>query len=227
MRSVFFEDRHDAGRRLAVILRDRKLRNPIVLGLPRGGVPVAYEVAGALAAPLDVVVVRKLGVPWQPELAIGAIASGGVRILNEEVVSGLPGLDDSVIDGIAATELEELERRELLYRGDKPMPNLRGRDAILIDDGLATGATMRAAIEAVRSQQPSRIIVAIPVGSAETVRSIRKIVDDVICLTTPAFFYAVGQSYRNFNQTTDEEVRRLLELARKEGVSSQGLSSPS
>jgi putative phosphoribosyl transferase len=171
--------------------------------------------------------VRKLGVPWQPELAIGAIASGGVRVLNEEVVSGIPGLDDSVIDRIAATELEELERRELLYRGGRPMPNLQGRDAILIDDGLATGATMRAAIEAVRSQQPSRIIVAIPVGSAETVRSIRKIVDDVICLTTPAFFYAVGQSYRNFNQTTDEEVRRLLELARKEGVSSQGLSSPS
>jgi predicted phosphoribosyltransferase len=224
MRSVVFEDRHDAGRQLAARLRRHKLEKPIILGLPRGGVPVAAEVAAALAAPLDVVVVRKLGVPWQPELAIGAIASGGVRILNEEVVSGIPGLDDSVIDGIAATELEELKRRELLYRGARPMPNLQGRDAILIDDGLATGATMRAAIEAVRSQQPSRIIVAIPVGSAETVRSIRKIVDDVICLTTPAFFYAVGQSYRNFNQTTDEEVRRLLEDARHESASAQGLS---
>jgi predicted phosphoribosyltransferase len=224
MRSVFFEDRHDAGRRLAVILRDRKLRNPIVLGLPRGGVPVAYEVAGALAAPLDVVVVRKLGVPWQPELAIGAIASGGVRILNEEVVSGLPGLDDSVIDGIAATELEELERRELLYRGDKPMPNLWGRDVILIDDGLATGATMRAAIQAVRSKQPSTIIVAVPTGSGDTVRSIREIVDELICLETPAFFYAVGQSYRKFNQTTDEEVRGLLEDARRKGASPQEIS---
>jgi predicted phosphoribosyltransferase len=224
MRSVFFEDRHDAGRRLAARLRHHKLRNPIVLGLPRGGVPVASEVAAALASPLDVIVVRKLGVPWQPELAIGAIASGGVRVLNEEVVSGVPGLDDSIIDRIAAIELKELERRELLYRGAGPVPNLQGRDTILIDDGLATGATMRAAIEAVRSQQPSRIIVAIPVGSAETVRSIRKIVDDVICLTTPAFFYAVGQSYRNFNQTTDEEVRRLLEDARHESASAQGLS---
>jgi predicted phosphoribosyltransferase len=224
MRSVFFEDRHDAGRRLAAILRDRKLRNPIVLGLPRGGVPVAYEVAAALAAPLDVVVVRKLGVPWQPELAIGAIASGGVRVLNEEVVSGIPGLDDSIVDGIAAIELEELERRELLYRGDKRMPNLHARDVVLVDDGLATGATMRAAIDAVRSRQPSRIIVAVPTGSGDTVRSIREIVDDLICLETPAFFYAVGQSYRKFNQTTDEEVRDLLEDARREGASPQAIS---
>jgi predicted phosphoribosyltransferase len=221
MRSVFFEDRHDAGRRLAAKLLHCKLQNPIVLGLPRGGVPVAAEVARALAAPLDVVVVRKLGVPWQPELAIGAIASGGVRVLNEEVVSGIPGLDDSIIDGMAATELEELERRELLYRGDKPMPNLRGKDVVLVDDGLATGATMRAAIEAVRSRQPSKIIVAIPTGSAETVSSIRKIVDDVICLTTPAFFYAVGQSYGNFSQTTDEEVRRLMEDTRQQRASPQ------
>lgn len=226
MRSVVFDDRQDAGRRLAARLVEHKLKNPIVLGLPRGGVPVAAEVAAGLAAPLDIVVVRKLGVPWQPELAIGAIASGGVRVLNDTMLSGIPELNDAVIDGIAATELDELERRESLYRGDRPMLKLKGRDVVLVDDGLATGATMRAAIEAVRSQQPSRIIVAIPVGSAETVRSIRKVVDDVVCLTIPAFFYAVGQCYRNFNQTTDEEVRGLLQAARRRSALPEGLSGP-
>lgn len=226
MRSVVFDDRQDAGRRLAARLVEHKLKNPIVLGLPRGGVPVAAEVAAGLAAPLDIVVVRKLGVPWQPELAIGAIASGGVRVLNDTMLSGIPELNDAVIDGIAATELDELERRESLYRGDRPMLKLKGRDVVLVDDGLATGATMRAAIEAVRSQQPSRIIVAIPVGSAETVRSIRKVVDDVVCLTIPAFFYAVGQCYRNFNQTTDQEVRGLLQAARRRSALPEGLSGP-
>lgn len=226
MRSVVFDDRQDAGRRLAARLVEHKLKNPIVLGLPRGGVPVAAEVAAGLAAPLDIVVVRKLGVPWQPELAIGAIASGGVRVLNDTMLSGIPELNDAVIDGIAATELDELERRESLYRGDRPMLKLKGRDVVLVDDGLATGATMRAAIEAVRSQQPSRIIVAIPVGSAETVRSIGKVVDDVVCLTIPAFFYAVGQCYRNFNQTTDEEVRGLLQAARRRSALPEGLSGP-
>jgi predicted phosphoribosyltransferase len=213
MKFLYFRDRCDAGRRLAAELQQVTLNDPIILGLPRGGIPVAYEVASALHAPLDVMVVRKLGAPFQPELAIGAIASGNVRVINEDLVASIWGLDESVIDEIAARESVELERRERLYRGDRPMPNLEQRDVVLVDDGLATGATMRAAVEAVRARQPSRIIVAVPTGSEDAVRSIGRISDRVICLDTPAFFHAVGQSYRRFDQTTDEEVRELLESA--------------
>lgn len=213
MKFLYFKDRCDAGRRLAAELQQVTLNDPVILGLPRGGIPVAYEVASALHAPLDVMVVRKLGAPFQPELAIGAIASGNVRVINEDLVASIWGLDESVIDEIAARESVELERRERLYRGDRPMPNLEQRDVVLVDDGLATGATMRAAVEAVRARQPSRIIVAVPTGSEDAVRSIGRISDRVICLDTPAFFHAVGQSYRRFDQTTDEEVRELLESA--------------
>ena len=213
MKFLYFRDRCDAGRRLAAELQQVTLNDPIILGLPRGGIPVAYEVASALHAPLDVMVVRKLGAPFQPELAIGAIASGNVRVINEDLVASIWGLDESVIDEIAARESVELERRERLYRGDRPMPNLEQRDVVLVDDGLATGATMRAAVEAVRARQPSKIIVAVPTGSEDAVRSIGRISDRVICLDTPAFFHAVGQSYRRFDQTTDEEVRELLESA--------------
>lgn len=215
MRFLYFEDRRDAGRRLATELQRVTLNDPVILGLPRGGIPVAYEVAAALRAPLDVMVVRKLGAPFQPELAVGAIASGNVRVINEDLVASIWGLDESVVDEIAARERVELERREKLYRGDQPMPKLEQRDVVLVDDGLATGATMRAAVEAVRSRQPSRIIVAVPTGSGEAVRSIGRIADRVICLDTPEFFHAVGQSYRRFDQTTDEEVRDLLESARR------------
>jgi putative phosphoribosyl transferase len=221
MRFRIFKDRQDAGRRLAEELQHVELTNPIVLGLPRGGVPVAYEVAVELHAPLDVMVVRKLGAPFQPELAIGAIASGNVRVLNEDWTSGLYGLDDSTVDQIAAKELKELERREMLYRADKPLPDLGQRDVVLVDEGLATGATMRAAVQAVRSRHPSKIIVAVPTGSEEAVRLISEVADSVICLETPEFFYAVGQSYVKFDQTTDTEVRHLLDSARRDSTATE------
>lgn len=205
-----FEDRHDAGRALVPAIRDRALNNPIIIGLPRGGVPVAYEIALALKAPLDLITVRKLGAPSQPELAIGAIASGGIQVLNEALVAQIPGLDDSVIETLVANELREMSRRERLYRGDRPFPNLRQRDVVLVDDGMATGATMRAAAEAVLSQEPSKVLVAVPTASEEAVRLLEDKVDDVICLETPSPFFAVGYFYRNFGQTSDEEVRRLL-----------------
>jgi putative phosphoribosyl transferase len=205
-----FEDRHDAGRALVPAIRDLALNNPIIIGLPRGGVPVAYEIALALKAPLDVITVRKLGAPSQPELAIGAIASGGIQVLNEALVAQIPGLDDSVIETLVANELREMSRRERLYRGDRPFPNLRQRDVVLVDDGMATGATMRAAAEAVLSQGPSKVLVAVPTASEEAVRLLKDKVADVICLETPSPFFAVGYFYRNFGQTSDEEIRRLL-----------------
>jgi erythromycin esterase-like protein/predicted phosphoribosyltransferase len=204
-------DRREAGRRLAEKLRAYADRpDVIVLALPRGGVPVAYQVARALHAPLDVFVVRKLGVPGYEELAMGAVATGGVRVLNRQVVERL-GIPDSMIDTVAARELRELARRERLYRDGRPPPEIAGRTAILVDDGLATGATMYAAIEALRRQKPARIVVAVPVASADTCDEMRKVADDVICATTPEPFEAVGRWYRDFSQTTDEEVRELLE----------------
>jgi predicted phosphoribosyltransferase len=215
---MIFYDRTDAGRQLAAALR-RYADDPtvIVLALPRGGVPVAYEVARELGAPLDVFLVRKLGVPGREELAMGAIASGGVRVVNREVVREL-GLTDADLDEAAAQETEELRRREAAYRDGRPAPNLRGRTVILIDDGLATGSTMRAAVAAVRRLGPAKAVVAVPVGAAETCREFRKIADGVVCLQAPEPFFAVGGWYHDFSQTTDEEVRDLL--ARSAGAGS-------
>ncbi len=176
--------------------------------------PVAYEIARALDAELDVIVVRKLGAPLQPELAIGAIASGDIRVLNDEVIATFPGIDDATIDEIAAREGQELARRERKYRGKRPFPDLRGRDVVLVDDGLATGATMRAAAMAVRSKKPARIVVAVPVGAGNAVTLLSGCADDVVCLGTPEPFFAIGFFYGDFAQTSDGEVRELLEAAR-------------
>ena len=213
-----FRDRSDAGRHLAAKLAPYADRpDVLVLALPRGGVPVGYEAARELGAPLDVFLVRKLGLPGHEELAMGAVATGGVRVLNDQVVRAL-GVPDYVIDAVAAWEEQELARRERLYRGDRPPPDVRGRTVILVDDGLATGATMHAAIQALREQQPARIVVAVPTASPETCERLREEVDDVICAVTPEPFYAVGLWYENFSQTTDEEVRELLARAAREGV---------
>ena len=208
-----FRNRSEAGRFLADKLKAYANRpDVLVLALPRGGVPVAYEVATALKAPLDVFLVRKLGVPGHEELAMGALGSGGVRVLNEDVVNYLH-IPDEVIEQVAATEQQELERREKLYRGDRPVLDVRHRTVILIDDGLATGSTMRAAAVALRQQQPARIVVAVPVAAAETCNEFRSEVDEVVCGTTPEPFYAVGLWYEDFSQTSDDEVRELLARA--------------
>jgi erythromycin esterase-like protein/predicted phosphoribosyltransferase len=205
-----FRDRRDAGRLLAEKLAAYANRpDALVLALPRGGVPVAYEVARALGAPLDVFVVRKLGVPGYEELAMGAVATGGVRVLNDQLVERL-GIPEQMIDAVAARDLQELARRERRYRGGRPPPDVRGRTVILVDDGLATGATMHAAIEALRQQKPTRIVVAVPTASPETCEEMKTKADDVICAITPAPFQAVGRWYQDFSQTTDEEVEALL-----------------
>ncbi len=187
----------------------------MVLALPRGGVPVGYEVAKQLSAPLDVFVVRKLGVPGYEELAMGAIASGGVLVLNQEVVKQL-GLSQSVINAIASKEREELARRERLYRGDRPPVEVVGRTVILVDDGLATGSTMRAAVAGLKARGPSRIIIGVPIAVPSTCKELASEVDDIVCAITPEPFYAVGVWYSDFSQTTDEEVRELLEAAWRE-----------
>jgi putative phosphoribosyl transferase len=211
-----FHDRTEAGRLLAAKLAAYANRpNVLVLALPRGGVPVAFEVAQALNAPLDVFLVRKLGVPGHEELAMGALATGGVRVLNESVVQGLR-IPDEVIDAVAVEEQQELERRERLYRGDRPALDVHNRIVILVDDGLATGSTMRAAVAALRQQQPARIVVAVPVASPETCDEFRDEVEEIVCARTPEPFFAVGLWYENFRQTTDEEVRDLLERASRQ-----------
>jgi putative phosphoribosyl transferase len=208
-----FRDRRDAGRRLATNLATYAGRpDVIVLALPRGGVPVAFDVAQALAAPLDVFLVRKLGMPGHEEFAIGAIASGGVTVLNEDTLREYGVSREQVADVVEA-EQRELERREHRYRGDRAFPDLAGRTVILIDDGLATGSTMRAAVAALRQERPARVIVAVPTAPAETCEELRTIVDEMVCLITPDPFYAVGLWYEDFSQTTDEEVRELLESA--------------
>jgi putative phosphoribosyl transferase len=208
-----FRDRTDAGRRLADELSEYADRPDVrVLALPRGGVPVAYEVAQELHAPLDVFLVRKLGVPGHEELAMGAIASGGVRVLNEQVVEIL-GIPDRALEAVAATEEKELERRERAYRGDRPEADVRERIVILVDDGLATGSTMRAAARALKQQHPRRLVVAVPVAARETCEEFRGEVDEIVCAMTPEPFYAVGLWYEDFSQTTDEEVRDLLRRA--------------
>ncbi len=184
----------------------------IVLALPRGGVPVGAEIAEALRAPLDVFVVRKLGVPWQEELAMGAIASGGVRVLDEDMISAARVSRDDV-ERISAMEQRELERREHHYRGDRAFPKLAGRTVILVDDGLATGSTMRAAVTAIRRADPARIVVAVPVAAPETCDAFRQIADEIVCAETPEPFYAVGLWYEDFTQTSDDEVFELLEHA--------------
>jgi predicted phosphoribosyltransferase len=210
---MLFRNRTDAGQQLAVRLRAYEGRPDVrVLALPRGGVPVAFEVAQALGAPLDVFLVRKLGVPGHEELAMGAIASGGVRVINDEVVRRLD-ISDDVIDAVTAEEEEELRRREKLYRGDRPPLDVRGRTAILIDDGLATGSSMRAAVAALRLKGPAKVVVAVPVGAPDTCAEFAVEADDVVCARTPEPFYAVGMWYDDFSQTTDEEVRDLLEQA--------------
>ena len=206
-----FRDRTEAGRLLAARL-EKYAGKPdvIVLALPRGGVPVAYEVAKALHPPMDVFIVRKLGIPGHEELAMGAVATGGVRVLNDQAVSAL-GIPDYVIDAVADWETLELERRERLYRGDRPPPDVRGKTVILVDDGLATGSTMLAAVQALRQRGPARIVVAVPVASPDTCELLKAYADEVVCAATPEPFYAVGLWYLNFSQTTDEEVRELLE----------------
>src|SRR3977135_2746699 len=205
-----FRDRREAGRLLAEKLATYANRpDVLVLALPRGGVPVAYEVARALGAPLDVFVVRKLGVPGYEELAMGAVATGGVRVLNDQLVNRL-GIPDDMIDAVAAREQQELARRERLYRDGRPSADVRGRTVILVDDGLATGATMPAVIKALRQQTPTSIVVAVPTASPETCEEMRAEVDDVICAITPEPFHAVGLWYENYSHTTDKEVGDML-----------------
>jgi len=210
-----FQDRTDAGRKLAKkVIPSIKDPATVVLALPRGGVPVAFEVARALQAELDVFVVRKLGLPGQEELAIGAIASGGVQVLNEPLVRELQ-LSQNLIDRIAAREERELKRREVLYRGGRPAVAVRNRTVILVDDGLATGASMKAACQALQLQGPKRLIVAVPVAATTTCDEFRSKVYEIVCAFTPEPFLAVGVCYRNFSQTTDEDVQRLLEEAER------------
>jgi predicted phosphoribosyltransferase len=206
-----FTDRRHAGRVLASRLTKYAGRDDvIVLALPRGGVPVAYEVASALNAPMDVFLVRKLGTPGHRELAMGAIASGGVRVVNEDVVRWY-GISEAAIDRIAREEQEELERRERAYRDDRPAPDLTHKIVVLIDDGLATGSTMRAAVKAVRARHPARVVIAVPVGAPQTCAELAVSADEVICARMPEPFSAVGQWYLNFEQTDDAEVRELLQ----------------
>jgi putative phosphoribosyl transferase len=209
---MLFKDRTAAGQLLAEQLKEYVDRSDVlVLALPRGGVPVAFEIAQALNAPLDVCLVRKLGVPGQEELAMGAIASGGVRVLNQDVVRN-HRLFEAAIHKTVVREQRELERREKLYRGDRPPLDLHGATVIVVDDGLATGATMRAAIMFIRQQEPTRLVVAVPVAAAETCRDIESEADQVVCAMTPEPFYNVGLWYENFSQVTDAEVSNLLKL---------------
>ena len=213
-----FANREEAGRLLAEKLEKYAGRTDVVvLGLPRGGVPVAYEVAQRLGVSLDVFVVRKLGVPGFEELAVGAIASGGVRVLNEDIMRSLPNADQ-LIESVTEKETVELERREQTYRDRRPAPELRDRVVILVDDGLATGATMRAAVAALRQRGVAKIVVAAPVGAPDTCRELEQEADETICATAPEFFQAVGQYYEDFSQTSDEEVRELLSRAAQQSA---------
>lgn len=208
---MIYQDRRHAGLELAEHLKQYAGRpDVVVLGLPRGGVPVAFEIAETLGLPLDVFIVRKLGVPWHEEFAMGAIASGGLCILNDETIRTL-GITSATIENVSRRENEEIRRRDLLYRGKRPPIDVRDKIIILVDDGLATGSTMRAAVEALRQRSPARIIVAVPVGSADSCLMLRRIADEVICPSMPEPFNAVGLWYRHFDQTSDEEVKALLE----------------
>jgi putative phosphoribosyl transferase len=215
-----FSNRTEAGRLLAEKLVKYAGRPDVtVLGLPRGGVPVAFEVAQRLGLPLDVFIVRKLGVPGFEELAVGAIASGGVRVLNKDVMRAIPNADE-VIETITVKETVELQRREQSYRDGRPAPELRDRTVILVDDGLATGATMRAAVKALRERGAAKIVVAVPVGPPDTCREFEEEADEVVCAAVPEFFQAVGQYYDDFSQTGDDEVRALLARAAQRATAS-------
>jgi putative phosphoribosyl transferase len=217
-----FEDRADAGRVLAGMLSAYAgLPGTIVLGLPRGGVPVAYEVARALELPLDIFLVRKLGVPGHEELAMGAIATGGVRVLNDDVVGPL-GIDAATLDRVAAREQQELERREAAYRGGRPRPDVSGQTVILVDDGLATGSTMLVAIRALQLQRPARIVVAVPTAAPSVCSQIGREVDEIICAIMPEPFHAVGLWYDDFSETTDDDVRMLLHQAARQATIGDG-----
>ncbi len=216
MRTTTYADRTEAGRLLAQELDEYTGRDDVVvIGLPRGGVPVAAEVAAALDAPLDVVVIRKLGLPQQPELAMGAVTAVGeaVTVVRNDAVVRDAGVDEEEFDGVLAVETAELRRREALYRGDSPPAEVEGRTVVVVDDGLATGASMRAALAALRTQEPARLVVAVPVGAPDTCASLEA--DDVVCPWVPDRFSSVGQAYADFGQTTDDEVRELLETARR------------
>jgi putative phosphoribosyl transferase len=211
-----FKDRRDAGKKLAEKLSTYAgQQNVLIQALPRGGVPVAYEVARALGAPLDIFIVRKLGLPGREELAMGAIASGGVRVLNSDIVRML-SIPEEVIHFVAKRELQELQRREKLYRKNRPPLEVRDQTVILTDDGLATGASMRAAIAGLRAQHPARIIVAVPAAAPDICKAFQSEVDEIVCATTPDPFYGVGRWYEDFSQVTDEEVQVLLEEANRQ-----------
>lgn len=213
---ALFSDRRDAGRKLAQrLIAYARRTDVIVLALPRGGVPVAYEVALALHAPLDIFIVRKLGLPGHEELAIGAIGSGGVRVLNHDIVQYL-NIPNELIEAVAKREIQELERREREYRGNRPPVDVKDRTVILIDDGLATGASMRAAVAGLRTLNPAQIVVAVPTAAPETCEAMEPEVDQMICATTPEPFYGVSRWYEDFSQTTDEEVRMLLQEANRQ-----------
>jgi predicted phosphoribosyltransferase len=220
--SLPFQDRSDAGRQLAAQLtayRDRP--DVLVLALPRGGVPVAYEVARALGAPLDLIIVRKLGLPGHEELAMGAVSSNGVPVLNDEVVDAFE-ISPETIARTAGLERQEIERMDKTYRGGRPAPDVRGRTVIVVDDGLATGSTMRAAVRALRQQQPARIVVAVPVAALATCEQLKHDVDEIVCTETPANFYAVGLWYADFAQVSDEQLCELLERARNPHPAASG-----
>jgi putative phosphoribosyl transferase len=212
-----FADRREAGVVLATELQHLDSDDVVVLALPRGGVPVAYEVARRLGAPMDVFVVRKLGMPGYPELAMGAIASGGVRVMNDDVLTWYRP-SASAIEAVTLEERAELERRERAYRDGRPLAPVKGRVAILVDDGLATGSSMRAAVLAVRRLHPARVVVAVPVGAREACDTLREIADDVVCLSMPKPFSSVGMWYVDFSQTTDQEVRQLLAAHRADNI---------
>ena len=217
MSAARFRDRREAGALLGQRLAQAGLTgDAVVLALPRGGVPVAAEVAEALGGRFEIFVVRKLGVPGHRELAMGAIASGGIRVMNDNVVASLR-ISEAEIERVTAGETEELARRDALYRGGAPAPQLDGRTVVLVDDGLATGATMRAAVEAVREARPGRLVVAVPTGAPATCAELARMVDDVVCLATPEPFMAVGLSYEDFSPTTDDEIAELLEQQRGRG----------
>ena len=208
-----FKDRRDAGKSLSKgLMRYASREDVMILGLPRGGVPVAFEISRALDCPMDVFIVRKLGHPQQEELALGAIASGGVRVLNEHIVES-PAIDEKIITEVTARERKELQRRERLYRGENPWPGLEGKTIILVDDGIATGATMKAAVAALRKQNVSKTIVAVPAAPPEICEELEELVDEMVCLIKPSPFLAVGQWYGDFSQTSDREVKNFLEKA--------------
>lgn len=218
MKATAFLDRRDAGQLLAAKLGHYAHRTDVlVIGLPRGGVPVAYEVAETLGAPLDILLVRKLGVPGERELAMGAIASGGVSLLNQKVVQALH-IPEYIIAEVAVEEASELSRRERLYRGDIPAPVVRDRTIIVVDDGIATGSTMRAAVSALRRQQPARIVVAVPVVAADTYLSLQMEADEVVAVLAPEYFVSVGSWYTKFPETSDEEIKILLDRVRYQSV---------